>query len=1148
MSSPVVTTFPSLASLQQEIEQFISGSPQTINLSQVASSIPSLAPLGNIPGLNINLVSALTLVPPHASTHLVLSGNGSFHGQIVQVTMTFTLDTSNTANAVVEFTLDHGNFSLSMLDASLGSELDFLSLVNGYIVFATSAYPNFVPTQGPLKGTTLNLAQGLNFGAQLSFPPNKPASPMQANLATLLNDSTPLIYGSVAKGNVSISATLATIPFFRKMALSNPALTVQYVSKNLSAQISAGFVIPIPGTTTPLTITASINLSDASLKLVADMQTIVAIPAPYGLNGIVLRQLGFDAGLAETEGEPGIDLGASGTMSFSGDMGTAATDMNTFGFGANITPETLSVEPIYFYFYLGQTIDLKTLLNTIDPKIPDPAIATEIQVSQAQFYYVQPGGATDDNGDSLNAGLAMGGQISAFGFNMSCSLALGSPSIPSSASSSTAPSAAGYLIFENPISFPGSLLSVVESILPTASQTVTTKIKSLQSWMNTLAPGAPSPATPSSTELVLITGASANVGPSFAFNTSALSSPSQSSPGLSAGQLASEAMQVWILGANCLNVNGSLSTAGLVFDFQVKIGGALQTLTCTLNNAGLTVVSQSLVPFNVGGLATLFSGGINLGQLNFAGTISGSLSLTVGPEGGAFSLDIQLAMQNVPPQSLKIRFAATPTDFVDFAETLATQIKQQANTLFSSFLPDLEGWASAGIYAAASYVEGQAGDIATAVKTTGNDALSYAKSHWNSLDSNVSKSGKSLLDEIRSAFGISNSDAADAIQNALSDPNLLTPALNVQQFRTLAPLGRSSEGDALLLGISILGQPYLVTWEHKLGGGWKAGVVLPYPAVATSGFSQLSLSASSSGDTEVIALGSDGTPYIMAYLPQHFCNEVLDRRIGWQAGVPLPCPPTQNKFTTLAQAPTQSGDLQIVGLDANHAPYLVSALQQSVGWVTGQPLPCPAGQSQFTSIGACTTRNNDFQVYGTGIDNRPYIIAWLQGGTGAWLPGGPHPSPPTQNQFAQLYYGGPSGLSMLLGLGLDGRPYLVSSMDGTGNWQPGEALPLAPQMASYKTLAVGSIYTGDFQVFGLGSNNKAYVASYLPNASTAWLAGSALPTPAGQSQFSSISFGTNGISDGEVCGLGVDGKPYLISYLANNSTAGWQTGICMNIG
>jgi hypothetical protein len=119
-----------------------------------------------------------------------------------------------------------------------------------------------------------------------------------------------------------------------------------------------------------------------------------------------------------------------------------------------------------------------------------------------------------------------------------------------------------------------------------------------------------------------------------------------------------------------------------------------------------------------------------------------------------------------------------------------------------------------------------------------------------------------------------------------------------------------------------------------------------------------------------------------------------------------------------------------------------------------------------------------------------------------------------------------SGVGLyVIGLGDDGFVNVVGWRDLSGNWQP-----------SYQ-ISSGTRYGhlfGQFNLFGLGADDQLPYLAATSEPSGQWGPGIKLPAPA-------LRFGevveVPAIASDYLIGLGLDGKPYLTSYIPDTSVA-----------
>jgi hypothetical protein len=200
----------------------------------------------------------------------------------------------------------------------------------------------------------------------------------------------------------------------------------------------------------------------------------------------------------------------------------------------------------------------------------------------------------------------------------------------------------------------------------------------------------------------------------------------------------------------------------------------------------------------------------------------------------------------------------------------------------------------------------------------------------------------------------------------------------------------------------------------------------------------------------------------------------------------------------------------------------------------------------FTNLVTGIGNSNNLQVLGIGEDGFAYLIAYQEAqgkNPGRWFDGFILPYQDAKMAAITTINGGPKNggpnLLEVIGLGQDGKAYVVGWQTTEGTWNGGLRLPFE---GKWKQLVTAHGNNNNVQIIGLGEDGFAYLAAWQqadgPTIGT-WSEGFILP---GQSV--KLTALTTGIGDGDqlqVIGLGEDGHAYLVAW--QNQAGKWFGGL-----
>ncbi|MDC0746432.1 hypothetical protein [Polyangium mundeleinium] len=199
------------------------------------------------------------------------------------------------------------------------------------------------------------------------------------------------------------------------------------------------------------------------------------------------------------------------------------------------------------------------------------------------------------------------------------------------------------------------------------------------------------------------------------------------------------------------------------------------------------------------------------------------------------------------------------------------------------------------------------------------------------------------------------------------------------------------------------------------------------------------------------------------------------------------------QLSSIYAAQGNGGNLQVIGIGkADALPYLADWQYSGDGsWHPGFALPSP-NVRLLPSLAVAPGNGGNLQVVGLGANNLPYLSSWQHSSNGTWEPGFLLPSQGTPLSSIAVAQGN-SGNLQVIGLGKnDGLPYLASWQNSDGTWHSGFALPSTGVRLSSITVAPGN--GGNLQVIGIDAiSNLAYLASWQSSSDGSWHAGFPLP-------------------------------------------------------
>lgn len=224
----------------------------------------------------------------------------------------------------------------------------------------------------------------------------------------------------------------------------------------------------------------------------------------------------------------------------------------------------------------------------------------------------------------------------------------------------------------------------------------------------------------------------------------------------------------------------------------------------------------------------------------------------------------------------------------------------------------------------------------------------------------------------------------------------------------------------------------------------------------------------------------------------------------------------RNQFSTITAGQSTNGHIFVLGVGLEDAlPYVVSTWKDKA-WVSGAALPSIAPSMAAISYGMGNDGSSQPtpQVIGLGADDGlPYLLSFFW--NERWQEGYSAPLPVAGGtRFQRLIPAvravadEPSVLE-IVGLSVDGLPYLTTLQDANGGWSAGTATALNQLSGStfggitFLDVAVGTGFLGNgspgLQIVGIGSDNNPYLIAWQNNAAGAPNRGQPLTGPSGVS-------------------------------------------------
>lgn len=334
-------------------------------------------------------------------------------------------------------------------------------------------------------------------------------------------------------------------------------------------------------------------------------------------------------------------------------------------------------------------------------------------------------------------------------------------------------------------------------------------------------------------------------------------------------------------------------------------------------------------------------------------------------------------------------------------------------------------------------------------------------------------------------------DARTGTWNILDD----NPLAEQRGLYSALRLGHGNQGSLQVVGLDDNGEISLAAWQDS-GGTWHPGVD---QSLGIPGQSYTSLALGNcAGLLQVFGLASDGRIYACAH------QDAAGHWHSAPAGTkPLGDP--GREYVALEVHPGHDQTLQVVAAGRDGHVYRVADQDDTGAW----HVP-PAADSDLLidrsrvieALAAGIGNDGHLQIFGLDATRHIFMIAW-QDRAGKWhQPSAKYKLPfgKAGRRYSSLALGnGHRGHLQLVGLGTDGKAYLVSWQDGDGVWhQPSakSSTPLGDPELVYTRIALGCGAKGTLQVAGIGSgpqlqNGLPYLVAW-QDTSGAWKHGQPL--------------------------------------------------------
>jgi hypothetical protein len=381
--------------------------------------------------------------------------------------------------------------------------------------------------------------------------------------------------------------------------------------------------------------------------------------------------------------------------------------------------------------------------------------------------------------------------------------------------------------------------------------------------------------------------------------------------------------------------------------------------------------------------------------------------------------------------------------------------------------------------------------------------------------------------------------AADGCVVSESDNGELAKAPEALQL--LPPnLAAATGADSNLqvLGVNAMNTLVLSDRQNATTGAWTAGFPFGTGGAGGGGGSGFSTPPATGivADLGITAAGGNrvtSSLFVFGLKTADGSATILTTQIGsiWTGGS---SPFGSGAYLALATGHSSTGNLNLIGLQADHFAAVVGAQDASGGWHLRGALP---GQTAMLSaIAAGRGGSNLLQVVGLGIsDKKAYLAGWQDSG-GVWQSG--FILPGQTAQMSQIAVGnGNGGQLQVLGLGPSGQVYLVNWQDTSGNWHGGFQLPSVNQ--SFSSIAAARGADGHLQVFGIVGNTGLPMLAAWQDANGNWFAGGPLPNPGQPMARIAVAPGANGSV--QVVGIGgADSQTYVAFW--QDPSGAWHGG------
>ncbi|MDP9651966.1 hypothetical protein [Paraburkholderia caledonica] len=335
--------------------------------------------------------------------------------------------------------------------------------------------------------------------------------------------------------------------------------------------------------------------------------------------------------------------------------------------------------------------------------------------------------------------------------------------------------------------------------------------------------------------------------------------------------------------------------------------------------------------------------------------------------------------------------------------------------------------------------------------------------------------------------------------NAWMVPSYNALAFTNTEFGQISSIQVQRGGDHSLqvLGVNAEGRLTLFAQQDN-GGAWKRPTLSDTPFPTASTFKSVSLVAGNGERLQAVGLRADERLVLAAW--QDVTGE-------WRAGFDFRI---QRQYASIVAVQGNASNVQVIGLTHDGRIFLAAWQQAKTegkspdGTWHYPDMELTNGPQRYRFISACKGPRDELQVVGIGSDGRLYLIA-RQTSAGHWANNWPnYRIGPDRRYSSVLLVAGKSGYLQALCIDADRRtPYLAGYADGNANWHTVDT-PVLPSDRSYVELSAIKIHDGNLQVVGLGTDNRLYQIAWQDRDRGSWHPGRPLSPDADFGRWPSV--------------------------------------------